>query len=417
MTRQKKTIPGRLGRLSALGLALLLTAQRPASGQETAMDYIKPLMEKDDYAALVGALDLDRDQENIVELLYADYLGGIESLSERVDEQAVAAGRKRLERVFSGRMRMGGDELRALRVKVLKTYEKCGPEADQLLADFISGLEGILQDPQRERFEAALRELRRRVLLHPRQTGEDTFNYAAEGVDVIQLVDEASQAGGELAGVDDEMLADVLRAYARRLDVVLRETNTVFRDVELERRIATLEDDSETASALDKRVLEAWSRLYELNRDTARRIGEIARQAEGEWAERLWIDRFDRKCFPWLFRPRKPDRQLEWIRANAGDPAVLQQAELKYTEFLAERDGLQREAVSILVEARLERGVVLHQLTSARDVAEAAGDLYNDMLRNSGAMSNLESKYVAEIEALLNEEQRNEMRRAIQRRR
>ena len=77
-------------------------------------------------------------------------------------------------------------------------------------------------------------------------------------------------------------------------------------------------------------------------------------------------------------------------------------------------DALQKEAVMILVKARLERGVILHQLSNAREVEQNAGDLYQELLRNSGAMTNLDSKYAGEFEAMLDDTQRQELRRYVQ---
>jgi len=398
-------------------LALTLAASSPGLAQESAINHIRPLMQRDHFAAVVEGLTLDRDQRQLATLMFEDYLTGVETLARRVDDAANMAGRLQLNEVFAGRVRMGNVELREMQADVLRTYLECGPEADRLLQGFTMGLEGIVRDEQKSALPAALRDLRRATLLHPYQIGQDTFTYAGDGVDVIELVAAGRREGGELADLDAPVIDEALSSYAVQLDHVLQNHAAARRDHELRLRLADVSGDPEARSTHEQKVLDAWRALYILNRDTVQLVGSIVLGAKGEWAQRLWQDRFDRACFSWMYAPRTPDRQLDWIRANVETPPIVQAAELAYNEYLGERDKLRKEAIGILVEARLERGVILHQLTSKRDIEAAAGDLYTDLLRNSGSLANLDTSHAAEIEALLDADQRLTMRRAVSQRR
>jgi len=407
---------GGLRRPAAM-LALALLATSAGQAQESAINHVRPLMQRNHFAAVVEGLKLDKDQRQLATLMFEDYLSGIEALTGRVDDAANFAGRLQLNEVFAGRVRMGNVELREMQAEVLRTYLECGPEADRLVQSFTQGLQGIIREEQKEDLPAVLRDLRRAILLHPYQIGQDTFTYAGDGVDVIELVAEGRREGGELADIDAPVIDEALASYAVQLDHALQTHAAARRDHELRLRLADVTGDPEARSGHEQKVLEAWRTLYILNRDTVQLIGSIVLGAKGEWAQRLWQDRFDRACFAWMYAPRMPDRQLDWIRANVETPQVVQSAELAYNAYLGERDKLRKEAIGILIEARLERGVVLHQLTSRRDIEAAAGDLYTDLLRNSGSLANLDTSSAAEIEALLDPDQRLAMRRAVSQRR
>ena len=81
-----------------------------------------------------------------------------------------------------------------------------------------------------------------------------------------------------------------------------------------------------------------------------------------------------------------------------------------YGVYLSERDGLQREAISLMVRARQERGVALHPMSLPSEVQEKAGDLHTDLLRNSGAKKNHDARYAGEFESLLSKGQLKLMR-------
>ena len=208
------TLARRFGfsRLSAalLGLTLLVMVSG-APAQETVLNYVKPRVNKNQYAAFCMKLELDREQRGIVNLLFEDYSASITELVKRISKETISMGRLRVEEAFAGRLNMPSRDLRLLRAQVLEVYHQCGPEADALVADLITSIGGVLNDEQKERLPAARRELRREIMLHARQIGRAYFSYAGEGEDVMQLVAEArSDPGSELRDVDEDALERIL---------------------------------------------------------------------------------------------------------------------------------------------------------------------------------------------------------------
>lgn len=400
-------------RLSMLMIAIFV-ATPGATAQDSVYDYIKPRINRDQFAVYCGQLGIDKNQRGIIDLLYEDYATELTDFADKIDTRSRIAGRTRLENAFAGRISMRGGELRALRAKILGIYRECGPAADEMLHNFLAGIEGFLNEDQKQRLPAAQRELRRKIMLHPRQAGSRVFNYAGEGVDVLQLVEKAStETGGELLGIEDKAIDEILTRYELDLDATLRRTFADERRSRLEYSIEKLNQNVEAIAKIQKQLTEHWNALFELNRDTVKAIGEVIERHSGTFTRNLWEDRFNQVAFEWLYVPTLPDRQMDWIRSSELDPELVQKAEIMYSSYLAGRDGLQREAISLMVRARQERGVTLHPMSLPSEVQQNAGDLHKDLLRNSGAKKNHDTRYAGEFESLLNAEQRKLMRRAL----
>src|SRR5204862_3779325 len=133
----------------------------------------------------------------------------------------------------------------------------------------------VLTQDQESAFDPALRELNRRIYLHPRQAGSQFEDYAGDGVDVLALVDDAQSDGGELAGVDPQALATILGWYELQLDAYLTETAAAYRHGRLVARIASVQKDSPEVIAGKQGAIDRWKRLYQLNRSTVQAIGDV----------------------------------------------------------------------------------------------------------------------------------------------
>lgn len=396
-------------------LVIAIFAMTPwATAQDSVYDHIKPRINRDQFAAYCGQLGIDRNQRGIIDLLYEDYATELTDFAEKINTRSQIVGRTRLENVFAGRISMSGHDLRALRAKILGIYRECGPAADEMLHTILAGIEGFLNEDQKQRVPAAQRELRRKIMLHPRQVGSRVPDYAGEGVDILQLVEKAStETGGELLGIEDEAIEELLTRYELDLDATLRRTYAGERRSRLEYSIEKLNQNAEVIAKIQKQLTEHWNALFALNRSTMEAIGEVIERHSGEFTRKLWEDRFYQAAFEWLYVPTLPDRQIDWIRSSELDPDLVHKAEMMYGTYLAGRDGLQREAIAIMVKARQERGVILHPMSLPADVQGKAGDLHKDLLRNSGAKKNHDSRYAGEFESLLTAEQRKLMRRAL----
>ena len=198
-TRQRR--PPRAFPLGSLLLILAGAGRSAFAGPESALDYIEPRLDRGQYALLCGDLALNGDQHIIADLLRGDYLAAIARLAERVDERAEGAGREAVLDALAGKLPLRADELRRLRLNVLEEYQRGWPVADELLEQLLDDTRHMLTDEQASRVPAAFRRVRRAILLHPRQADRLGYEYAGDGIDVRQLVDEASTEGGELAAL------------------------------------------------------------------------------------------------------------------------------------------------------------------------------------------------------------------------
>ena len=268
---------------------------------------------------------------------------------------------------------------------------------------------------RREVLAQAVRELHRNLLLHPRQASRDFQEYAVEGVDVLLLAENAKAQSGELHALAPDAIHNVLAEYERELDALLLRQAAAHRDGKLARKIATIEKDTAAIRDLDQAALTRWKELYQLNLRAVRQIGDIAASSLGEDARRKWLDRFDQASFTWLYPRRRPDRQIDWIRQQSLPADPREQAEATYENYLNRRRELSRQAIDIMLRARLEFQTMVYSMMDPASIDDGASrGLYEELLKNSGEQANLDSITAAALETLLNSTQREAMRKALQ---
>jgi hypothetical protein len=198
---------------------------------------------------------------------------------------------------------------------------------------------------------------------------------------------------------------------------VLTATASADRQGAIMRKIASIEKDAETLKREEQAALARWKRLYDLNKRTVDQVAATAQARLGSAAAaKAFRDRFDRQSFVWLYPRRKPDRQIEWIREQTPPLENLQEAEAAYAAYLQKRDGLSRAAIEMMLKARLEFQTFLYAMMDPASIDERVkGGLYSDLLKNTGEQSHLESTASSQLEALLDDKTRHEMREAMKR--
>jgi len=385
-----------------------------ASAQETAVDYVEPRVTRQQFIAFIQKLNLDANQRTIAELSFGDFSTAITELIGRLDSQAIAAGRKTVQDALAGKTRLVPDDLKRMRVAVLEVYRQGWPDVDEALDELINGVAGVLTPDQNPLFESAARELRRDILLHPRQSASDDQEYAGDGVDVLALIESAASDGGELQAIDPQALQDVRWMYEQELDAILLQTGSDYRAAKMQRKIAAIQKDSAAARQQEQTAVDLWKRLYELNSRAVRQIGEIAASTLGEPARDRWLDRFDRASFTWLFPRKKPDRQIEWIRRQNLETGKLEQAEGVYASYVARRRALAHQAIDLMVRGRLEFQTMLYSMMDPAGMDDRVRrGLYEELLKSTGEQANLETTTSGSLESLLTEAQREAMRDAL----
>lgn len=399
---------------AALLLFALIVLAAPAYASKSATEFFEPVVTHRQFTDLVRQLDLDREQRMIVELVFADYTDAIAALARQADNEADAVGRQTILEAYSGRRLVEPAELRRLRIAVLDTYRSYWPRIDRQLTDMIEGVRSMLTEEQRPFTDAALRQLRRAMLLHPRQVGRSSFEYAGDGVDMLQLIAEASREDGELHGLE-EALADIRRTYELQLDEVLMQNADAWRDNRMDVRLARIRRDREAQQSAEQRGLELWRELYELNERTMRQVSDIAVR-NGEQALRLWRSRYQQACFPWMFSTGLTDRQYDWIGRQQLTAEQQAQASSVYETFKQRRAELRKAAIGMMLTARKEMRVIVYAMMDQSELTSpVAVGLHQQLLRNSGELASAEAAATAGFESILNDNQRLAMRRAMRR--
>lgn len=404
--------------LACGALAAACACASPASAQERARDFITPRLSKTQFQQLCQKVGLQSDQRQIANIAFGDYETSLNELAEALDAQALAAGRQSVDDSLSGKARMAADDLKRARAEVYKAYLDAGPGADDAMDMLIGAVEVLLTDDQAVSFDSAHKWLNREVLLHPRASAAAYQEYAGDGVDVLQLAEEARGDDGELAGLPADALSGILNRYEDDLDQVLIETFSPGRQGQLLRKIAGIEKDADTLKREEQAAVKRWQRLYDLNRATVNAVAAAAEPTLGAAAGKAFQQRFDRASFTWLYPRRTPDRQIEWMRREAEkiDPAALAAAETVYAGYLKRRDGLSRAAIDMMLKARFEFQTFLYAMMDQAAIDERVkSTLYADLLKNTGEQSHLETTTSSHLETLLDAQTLQAMRDAMKR--
>jgi hypothetical protein len=398
-----------------IGLALLALAPIPEARGESAADLLQPRLRRVEFAAVVSRMELERDQQILVEMLFSDYASAWEELAAAADDRADQSGRRRLEEALTGRAPAQPDELRRLQVGVLEAYLEFMPQGDALLEQLFESLVSIVRDEQRPLVQRLTRDLRRQLWLAQRRQSESFYEYAGEGVDVARLIEEAARPGGELEGCEVE-LQPLIEEYAQRMDRWIVEVAPLDRAGVIRLRLARARGDAGAVRAQEQEALVRWRGQHELNRwaaAEAERVASLRTDWSKERAQR-WRQRFNQACFPWLAGRTLPERQWHWIETKGPAGEVRQRAQRIYGTFVEQHRALVEEAIEMLLRARLELHRVVHPMSDPAELtAPPAQALHQAMLKNSGERSTLEAKTGHVLEAVLTPEDRERLRQAL----
>jgi len=394
------------------GVAAPIAGMPP--GGASALEVIEPRVTRAQYERFVERLGLGDDQRLVAQLIYSDYATALHDLAARLGEETQAAGRQRVEDALAGKIIVEPGELRRMRVAVLETYRSRWGDADHLLHELIVNTESLLSEESAGDVEGAMRELRRGVYLHPRRASELDETYAGDGVDVVALAAGAAAEGGEMAGLETAGVSRILEDYERQLDALLVATAAADREGRAQHAMARIERDRDAMRREERGQLERWRQLHQINQQAVRAIGRQVGADLGAEAQRAWLDRFDRACFPWLYRATTPDKQWEWIAGHGVEDGVRAKGEEVHGAYRAAYDGQCQEAISVILKGRIGCKVMLSSRMDPSTIEDTATrELYQELLRNTGKRATLDADTTAALEGLLTERQRKQMRADI----
>lgn len=410
----------RAQRCFLLAFCLLLFASPltlPAHASKSAAEFFEPVITHRQFSDLVRNLDLNREQRMLVELVFSDYADTIASLSQQADAEADTAGRQTILDAYSGRRLVDPSQLSRLRLDVLQVYRSYWQRIDRELSNLTDNLRSLLSDEQRPLLEVPLRQLRREMLLHPQQVGRNAYEYAGDGLDMLQLITEASRENGELHNLPklQAALAEITTSYELQLDQLLTQTAADARDIRMEARIARIKRDPAAQRHTEEQSLQLWRQLYNLNHNTMHQVSQLLANTNPE-AQIRWERRFYQACFPWLYAPGPVDRRYQWItRQSLTDQQHADAAQI-YQNFQTRRYELHQKAIKIMLTARNELQMVISAMMDQSQLTNpVALNLHQQLLHNSGELSSAEATATAELESLLSDNLRLALRRAMRR--
>jgi len=388
---------------------LVMFAATAVARADAPLERVEPRVERRLYLDLVEHLAIEADARMISDLLYSDYSVELEKLGQRIEMRAEEAGRQRVDDALAGRIFMDRDELRRLRVAVMKSYEEAWPVADRLFDELVGNVVSLVAADSVD-VDAATRDLRRAVYLGPHVARRQDESYAGDGVDVGKLLAEASADEGELAGMDPGLVFAILDEWEREIDTHLVDVASADRRGRQGLAIARIERDAEAQERGERAALARWARGYRLNQQAVEAIAGVAEESLSADAARAWRARFDRACFPRLFRLAKFEREHTWIARHIKDADKRAAADRIHREFQVRRDALSGEAIQIMIKGRVEQRTLVHpRMDAGRMSDDATRRLYQNLLKNSGRRASLDSDACIELEALVTERQRKQM--------
>jgi len=397
-------------RACCLALLALFLIAVPRAVTASDLELIQPRADRSDYQILIGPEELNRDLRGITEMLFRTYVVDLTALAERIGRQADAAGRREVEEALAGRRRIDPAELRQMRADVRRVELDVWEPAQRLLEDLVVNTKLILSADE-EAFEARLRQFRRSVFLAPLQAFAVDAAYAGEGLDLLELLDEAFQAS-ELGAFDPQGIADDLAAYEKSLDQHLQREAAAWYRSRLLLAVARVERDDEAIRAEEGELVALWRNAWTLQQQYASRIGQHIEARAGAAARLRWDDRVEQSSFPWLYAASRPERQYRWIAQNRiVDADVKRQADAIILAHRQDYRELAREAIDLILRSRLEMGLLLSARTDPSTLRDRqAQGVLRDLLQNSGRRSHRDDQTSQALEALLPDRLRAQMR-------
>jgi hypothetical protein len=388
---------------------LLTLAGAPAAGSE-GVGSIEPRIARRTFDRFLERVRADDDQRVVAEMLYSDYTMSLEDLAAEVDERVEKAGRERVADALAGRIFLDPEELRRLRIAVLRAEYEAWPRARTLAEELILNVESVLGEEAFPDLDAALDAVRCTMYLEPRRARSEDEGYAGDGIDVGRLVEAARRADGELEGLGRDALATILDQYHDELAAYLDANVAAQREGRMRAAVARVERDRPRQRAEERANVQRWQELHRINVAAVDRVAAMAGASLGADAETRWRRRFDEACFPRVYRITRPERQHGWIARRVTDSAVRDAADRIIADFAAADGALAREEVSLMLRGRLSFSVAVH---SGGDPA-ALGDsetrtLYEELLRLSGRRSRLANDAEAALDGLVSERRRKQM--------
>jgi hypothetical protein len=366
---------------------------------------IEPIVTRDAYMDCCRELGVVDDQIPIAELLYEDYLTGLMELQASSIDRAKAAGSEELEAAFQGQSSLRSDELRALRIAVMRSRELNWSGVDALQQMLIDGTVAIGVTGEDADVQSTLRSMQRRVVQeHARRSGSST-DYAGEGFDLVAVAE--SEQDGMLIAVQGETLDSIIDTWRSHATQLMIMHGPQERTASIERRIADINRDAEAAKMLMAARAERWRPLHEINAWAIESIAQLLAPSGGDVE---WRTRARAQLYPWLYVDDIVDRTAAWVLRN-GNPEQQEQAGRTLEAYRLDRNTVRRSIEALVVQARLEHGIVLGSPAAGR--VPDAQDVQRAWLQATGELQLLKGRADDQLKAMLTPGQLAAVKRSL----
>jgi len=412
-TMKTTTTPTAL-RIPLVVLLAVVAWASPVTAAETADDLLQPRVSRETWGLVLRAADIDPETRLIAEMVYDSYVSDLWMLIEEADATAEDAGLARLRDADAGRLRIPFSELRTLRASVLASYAPFLRRLHEMNEAVFEDLATLLDDSARARIVPEVRARRRMMHLRSLEVLQNASDYAGDGLDLIALATEARSAGGPLAGVRPGAIDQALEGWAQGLDALLRFDGADRMVARLQWRVAGLLDDPDAERDAAAELMAHWRNQHELTWSAAMMIRDLVLADRGETVAAEWRTMVAAATFPWLYRDRRPDRQITWLRKHDLPEATAEAVAAIERRYHRRLDEIAAPLVERLVRARVEYGWPLQPRSELSELpVRGLRDLYQDLLRGTGELATLDAEISAELETAAGPSLGARMRRTV----
>lgn len=367
-------------------------------------DRLVPELDAGRFGMLERELQLNREQTGMLRAARLAYVSELDLIREQRSAALSAAGQDRIEAALRGELILDRTERRSLQAAVRQAEAPFRRRAAQELDTLILTAAITLPEEAKSSAEESFRALRRESWLQTWGLGSKGRAGGGEGVDLLQLLDEALRPGGALAGGLREDWAPFLSDWSAEVDRFLRGPALDLADAFDRHAIAKLQGVGVAeAEALLARQL---ATLEGIHRRHAEALAQIIEASVDQTAGFRWMLSVYDATWPWM-GIGTVRREALWIASTIQDQAVVDSA---LRSLARSENALQPLVQAVVDEARSRRdseAKVLNPLLPPLDGIPSPARIA--LLSKTGAIGEVANETSHTLRMLLTKNQRLQM--------
>lgn len=367
-------------------------------------DRLVPELDAGRFSMLERELQLNRDQTGMLRAARLAYASELDLIREQRSAALSAAGQDRIEAALRGELILDRTERRSLQAAVRQAEAPFRRRAAQELDTLILTAAITLPEDAKSSAEESFRAMRREAWLKTWGLGSKGRSGGGEGVDLLQLLDEALRPGGALAGGLREDWAPFLSDWSAEVDRYLSGPALDLADAFDRHAIAKLQGigvaEAEALLASQLATLEGVHRRH------AEALAQIIEASVDRTAGFRWMLSVYDATWPWM-GIGTVRREALWIASTIQDQAVVDSA---LGSLAMSENALQPLVQAVVDEVRSRRdseAKVLNPLLPPVDGIPSPARIA--LLSKTGAIGEVANKTSHTLRMLLTKNQRLQM--------